>query len=68
MSDKEKGKSKTSVKASSGRKALKDFHIFCPAGKGSKKREAVDIVINEGDDLSHVPEKFIDNLKTEGVI
>lgn len=42
------------------RKALKDFHIFCPPKH--------DIKIEKGDDISDVPEMFMPNLKTEGVI
>lgn len=40
--------------------ALKDFHIFCPPDH--------DIKIKAGDNLDDVPEKFIPNLKTEGVL
>lgn len=39
--------------------AKKDFRIV---------QNDVDIVIKEGDELENIPEKFIENLKTEGVI
>lgn len=41
-------------------KALKDFHIFCPPHD--------DIKITKGDDLALVPEKYHNNLITEGVM
>lgn len=40
--------------------ALKDFHIFQPP--------ETDIKITKGQDLSEVPEKFHQNLVTEGVM
>ena len=41
-------------------KALKDFHIFMPPEH--------DIKIVKGQDISDIPEKFIPNLITEGVL
>ena len=48
------------AKVRTSMRAKKDFHIFCPPEH--------DIKIKEGDDLSDIPELFITNLKTEGVL
>lgn len=40
--------------------ALKEFHVFQP--------NIIDLKIKVGDDLSEVPELYIQNLITEGVL
>lgn len=52
-------KAEKATKSAPG-KALKDFHIFCPPHD--------DIRITKGDDLAKVPEKYHNNLITEGVM
>lgn len=44
----------------SGPKALRDFHLFCPPD--------IDLHIKEGDSLANVPKKYHTNLITEGVM
>ena len=48
-----------------GMKAKKDFVLNCPQ---SKKKDSYRKNIKEGDDLSDVPKKFHQGLKTEGVL
>lgn len=41
-------------------KAKADFHLFCPP--------EIDLHIKKGDDLAKVPEKYHNNLITEGIL
>lgn len=52
---------KSAKKSASGQLvAKKDFHLHCPPH--------IDLKIKKGDDLSKVEERFLTNLKTEGVL